>query len=516
MTMPLDKFENSTELRQLLVAVALGDATDAQAQRLNELLLGDENLRHEAARFFEEEAVLRREFALLGRVVEFHNPPERESRDKCAPSPAASSGCEARSRKVPWQRTYLAVALLVCAIAGAIWFERQSSTSAPGEAMTHELAPSPHINSTSPLQRVLPLTASGSILSPVTHVSWSGPRFASELSANPPNSPMRKGVIPFTSAFGRPAEGFMVCLQPNTLMDLVVAADSDGENALAVIEFDGVGMPTGRRISFSNSAGNGAADAVVNGKLTTITKKGRLGIWSERNDSASPRYYLFTGVHKLLNRSADDSWHVSRLSPFVEEADLFHVGWDDSGMPPNGDKDLPQFPDEDFDDVSATIRIRKSHPELSQRPPGVHIHSKISANDADSRVASVSESDMYPFTVAAGQVAIVKVCSRSGAPIEIAVFEKGSDKLRWNCQQEKSHSPTLGICAIENNTTEPREFYLVGQKKTSSADGPPSTLPLFHSVLFEKESLITVGFDDVKKDSDFNTVRVDILTMDDL
>ena len=96
------------------------------------------------------------------------------------------------------------------------------------------------------------------------------------------------------------------------------------------------------------------------------------------------------------------------------------------------------------------------------------------------------------------------------------MFEKGSDKLRWHCRQEKAHSPTLGICAIENNTLQPQEFYLVGQKKPPNAQARSSPHPLLHSVLFEKESLVTVGFDDVKKVSDFNTVRVDILTMDEL
>ena len=211
---------------------------------------------------------------------------------------------------------------------------------------------------------MLPLTAS--ILTPVTRVSWSGPRFASELNNEPLASTMREGVTSFTSAFGRPAQGYMVCLRPGAFLDLVVAADSDGENALAVIEFDGAGRPTGRRLSYSNSAGEDDPDPAGAGKFSTLTKKGRLGIWTERNDSAAPRYYFFTGVHKLLNRAADDSWHVSRLSAFVDEPDLFHIGWDDSGMPPGGDKDQSQIPDDDFDDVNATVRIRKLKPEPSR------------------------------------------------------------------------------------------------------------------------------------------------------
>jgi hypothetical protein len=324
---------------------------------------------------------------------------------------------------------------------------------------------------------------------------------------------MREGVTSFISAFGRPAEGYMVCLRPDALLDLVVAGDAEGENALAVIEFDANGRPTGRRISFSNSAGDNAPGSAAPGRALSATKKGRLGIWTERNDSAAPRYYLFTGVHKLLNRSSDDSWHVSRLTAFVEEPELLHIGWDDSGMPFVGDKDLVQFPDYDYDDVTATIRIRESVADSGRRPGGVHVYSKTIALTDEPAHASPGESDHYQFSVAPGHAAIVKVCSRSGAPVEVAVFEKESDKLEWGCKKGKSPSPTLGICAIENATSQPREFYLVGQKNESAADSQKKSLPLAHSVLLEQEEFVTVGFHDDKLNTDFDKVRVDILMM---
>jgi len=327
---------------------------------------------------------------------------------------------------------------------------------------------------------------------------------------------MREGVTSFISAFGRPAEGYMVCLRPDALLDLVVAGDAEGENAAAVIEFDANGKPTGRRVSFSNSAGENVSNAAVPGRLLPATKKGRLGIWTERNDSAAPRYYLFTGVHKLLNRSADDSWHVSRLTAFVEEPGLLHIGWDDSGMPFVGYKDLVQFPDYDFDDVTATIRIRESGSDSGRRRAGVHVYSKTVANTDEPGSVSANESNRYQFCVAPGHAAIVKVCSRSGAPVEIAVFEKRSDKLQWRCKKGKSPSPTLGICAIENSTSRPREFYLVGQRNEPAADSRTTSLSLANSVLFEQEEFVTVGFHDNKLKSDFDKVRVDILTLDEM
>jgi hypothetical protein len=518
MTKLLEEPEFAADVSQLLAAVMLGDATDAQIGRLNDLLLRDELLRQHAAKFLEEEAVLRREFEVLDRVVEFHNPLAKDRREETTLSIKPTDICETRFQKIRRQLLFLATAVLITGVIGAIWSERWSGPSAENQSADdadfRALPLSQSGEGASP-GRPMPAVAA-SMLSPVTYVSWAGPRFAAELDSEPLTSTMQEGVVSFTSAFGRPAQGYMVRLQPNSFLDLIVAADAEGENALAVIEFDRAGRPTGRRLSFSNSAGQDKLARDGSGKFSTLTKKGRLGIWTERNDSAGPRYYLFTAVHKLLNRSVDDSWHVSRLLAFVEQPDLFHIGWDDSGMLSTGDQDRIHIPDDDFDDVSATIRIRKSNSEPSERVTGLHVYSKTAAYEADSNQLAVAESSGYPFSVAPGHVAIVKVCSRSGAPVDIAVFEKEAGKLQWHCRKESAYSPTLGICAIENNTREPRKFILIGQVKAPIAGAQTSLRRLNHSVLFEKEELVTVGFDDGKKLSDFDRVKVDILTMGDL
>jgi hypothetical protein len=519
MTKPIEQSEFADEVSELLTAVVLGDATDAQISRLNELLLREEALRHHAARFLEEEAVLRREFQVLDRVVAFHKPVGKDLCGEISLSNEATAVCETRLEKKRRQLLFLAVAVLICALVGTIWFERRSSTSAVNhlteDADSRTLPMNQSGEGASP-QNQMPLAAS--MLSRVTYVSWAGPRFASDLSAEPLTSSLREGVIPFTSAFGRPAQGYMVCLQPRAFLELVVAADADSENSLAVIEFDRSGRPTGRRLTFSNSAGEDkrAPDA---GKFSTLTKKGRLGIWTERNDSAGARYYLLTAVHKLLNRSVDDSWHVSRLLSFVEEADLVHIGWDDSGMLSTGDQDHIHIPDDDFDDVSATIRIRNPNLESTRRA-GAHVYSKTAQYESGLDRTAVSDLDRYAFSVAPGRVAIVKVCSRSAALVEVAVFEEVSGKVKWRCRKEGSRSPTLGLCAIENNTPDPKNYIVVGQTKAPTGPateiGSTSSRQLSHSILFDKEGLVTVGFDDGKKVSDFDRVKVDILTVGDL
>jgi hypothetical protein len=505
---PVEKSEFDAELSLLLSAAALGEATGAQVARLNELLLQDESLRNQAARFFEEEAVLHREFQVLGRVVDFHTP-RSDSRDENGIANSPEGSCEPRSCNSGRQRMFLAVAVLLSASIVALWLGHRARSIAMNAASDAESSVSGANDRTLP--RAAPLTAS--ILTPVTYVSWSGPRFATHINARPLSSTMREGITSFTSAFGRPAQGYMARLQPDSLLDLIVTADADGENALAVIEFDESGRPTGRRISFSNSAGEDDLDPAGSGKFSTLTKKGRLGIWTERNDGASPRYYLFTGVHKLLNRSADDSWHVSRLLAFVEEPGLFHIGWDDSGMHSSGDQDYLHIPDDDFDDVSATIRIRASKREQIPRLSGVHVYSTTPTSSAEWKNTALGVLAGHLFSVPAGEVAIVKVASRSGRPVQVGVFEKEAGKLLWQCSKEKSRSPTLGVCAIENKTPEAHEFYLVGKESGSAGAG---TSQMSHSILFEKEELVTVGFENGKQDTDFNRLKVDILTMGDL
>ncbi len=233
MTESLEESVFAAELSQLLTAAALGDATDGQMARLNDLLLQDASLRHQAARFFEEEAVLRREFQVLGRVVEYHTPLKDAAK---AVSSARDADCDTQECSSGWRRMFLAVAVLMCASMATLWLAHRARTAAIGTESETESGL--RLN-----ERELPLTAS--ILTPVTYVSWSGPRFATDINARPLTNTMREGTIPFTSAFGRPAEGYMVCLQPDSLLDLIVTADADGENALAVIEFDESGRPTG-------------------------------------------------------------------------------------------------------------------------------------------------------------------------------------------------------------------------------------------------------------------------------
>ena len=513
MSQPAASSELSAELHQLLVAAVLGAATATQIARLNALLRSDTQLRHEAARFLEEEAVLRREFTMLDRVVDFHKLPLKPAGNVAGPPPQGMV-CRGTVWQQLRQRLFLAVALLLSLSIAVLALKQATPTSDSEFASDTHAAALPlgdGMELAAANQHPLPIAAS--ILTPVTHVSWSGPQFATWPASDPPTAKIREGVVSFTSAFGRPAKGYVLCLPPGALLDVVAAGDAEGENALAVIEFDAYGRPTGQRVSFSNSAGEGPVNSPLDPQVSPMTKKGRLGVCTQRNDGTSPRYYLFTGVHKLLNRSADDSWHVSKLAAFVEEPGLLHLGWDDSGMPAPGDCDLVQHPDNDFDDVTATIRLTDPA-QASLRTSAIRFYSKSAVEPLSTEPSAVS--DRYQFSVAPGQVAIVKVCSRSGAPVELSVVEKDSGRLRWQCIKKDATSPNLGVCAIENRTSQPQTYCLVG-RKLQPENAANSGAVLKHSVLFEQEQFVTVGFDDGDQlATDFYKVRVDILTMDQL
>lgn len=71
---PTPAHADAPMLRRILASVALGDALAEDWDALNELLVKDEDARRFASRHFEEEASLRREFALFDRVAAFSMP----------------------------------------------------------------------------------------------------------------------------------------------------------------------------------------------------------------------------------------------------------------------------------------------------------------------------------------------------------------------------------------------------------------------------------------------------------
>ncbi|MCI0335497.1 MAG: FecR family protein [Planctomycetes bacterium] len=135
--------ENVAELRTLLVATVLGDASEAELARLNDLLLSDAQARDFAAEFLADESLLRRQFEMLGRVADFHNPPIAaltRSGDSVGFQPAApyrragneSHGSGRNVARIAAYFLLLAASVLVAVGTIAIWKPGQTGQARNG------------------------------------------------------------------------------------------------------------------------------------------------------------------------------------------------------------------------------------------------------------------------------------------------------------------------------------------------------------------------------------------------
>lgn len=140
------------ELRTLLTAIVLEDATDAQWDRLNQLLLANAEARWFASRFLEEESTLRRQFDLLGRVVSFHTPvgpacrrseadatPESELREQLSINTVSDPSRALRRSMVV--ALALAASVIVLAGAAALWIDRGGLARGSDQSAPRALRP---------------------------------------------------------------------------------------------------------------------------------------------------------------------------------------------------------------------------------------------------------------------------------------------------------------------------------------------------------------------------------------
>jgi hypothetical protein len=424
----------------------------------------------------------------------------------------------------------LAASLMAIVVGGALWSLRHQV----GADQVADGDSSPPLNlELAPLSAVL----AGDLLLPqVTKVSSSGPIFARRLG-NPLSVEMRDGVTPYFAIDGRHAEGYMVRLPPGGTLSLVAAANAGAENALSVIEFDGRAQPTGRRMSFSNRTVEPLAVADAgDGPSSPNLTLGPIGVMSEENMSGEPRYYFLTSVHKL-ERFPEDAWHVSRMALMLRGDQFVHLGWDDSGTILEGDA-VEHVPDEDYDDLTATIRIDTSEKlslDVPQELRFVAAHLDYSRrllpntnNDrqlgivgpGEKSSANASENELlaarnggYLFAVAPGADLVVQVSSRAQVPMSFVVVEEETGRVRWQCEHLQPRAKNMGICAIENRTTRAQQFRLVCLHHPTDTQSLDSWQASRHKVLFEQRGFVNIGFDDGRADASSAKVNVSLITM---
>jgi hypothetical protein len=319
----------------------------------------------------------------------------------------------------------------------------------------------------------------------------------------------------------------MVHLPPGAILDLMVAADADGENALSVIEFTRDGRPIRRSISFSNSMAEAAAESGLTGIAAARTRFGPIGTWSERNNSARSRYFLFTCVHKLVVKSMDDSWHVSRLSVMLDDSELTHIGWDDSGLYRGSDGE--HVPDDDYDDLSATIRVHSGDQQRYPSSEGLRfIAGKEVARTVPANLDSVNvgmpildaaepitggATKGFPFSVAAGEAVVIKITNRVAVPISIAILERQTGQLRWICEHFRPRLANIGFCAIENDTMNAEEFVLVCRQKSRLGEAQEPWRASPFSLLSEQNAFTSLKFESGQRADSYENLKVELLRL---
>jgi hypothetical protein len=214
-------------------------------------------------------------------------------------------------------------------------------------------------------------------------------------------------------------------------------------------------------------------------------------------------------VHKLLNRSEDDSWHESRLSVQLEEPNLAHVGWDDSGMADVNDPGATQVPDLDFDDLIATIRIHRTGAKSDNRQSDVRVLPE--SEPVTTAVSTVEEG--FPLSVGAGEAVFVKVTNRFRTSATIAVVEKKTGRVWWSYAPAEAASSNTGVCALENTTLDRREFVVVGGRVSEAGKSTQISIPMKPSIRFQQDAFTSLVFEEGPDNPDFDDVKVDLVTM---
>ena len=316
---------------------------------------------------------------------------------------------------------------------------------------------------------------------------------------------LSQGIAGLGKFNNKDAGGYIVALPPGAVLNLTVHADAVGENALSVIGLDRQGQTTGEVVSFSNQANSASPE---NGS----TIYGRIGIWSEFNDSSVTKFYLLTGLHHMLTESGSMDWQVTDFQAFLELPHLIHIGWDDTDWTPKTLGAMP--PDKDYDDITVTVRIDGVDRDETSLSNTVLTYPE-KEQDAG-QLKSQSPKKEYPITVLPGEGAILTVSSKAHYESELAVIERDSRRVWWRRQNKSGEESHLGVYVIENYSAEPIDFLLIGRHRVDDADQDAP----WHASSYQKrldddvsrrDHCQMIGFEDFGGEvDDFNDIRVNI------
>lgn len=330
----------------------------------------------------------------------------------------------------------------------------------------------------------------------VTHTTWQPPRQTDQDSERRLTAQLIEGAVRMMPFNGKDAGGYVLKLPPGAVLELNTYADADGENALAIIELDSRGEPTGQLVSFGNRG------AQISGKRSRIY--GHLGSWSDVNETNADKFYLLTGLQHVIRPKEEPIWYVAGFKVFVNRSNLLHIGWDDTGS--ESHEMSTDLRDKDFNDLTATLRI--TFPNINSVPPANEVEI-VDPEQPDVIAQEIApellSQDGFDLQVLPGEGVIMNVSSACFYGGSLTLVERDTGKVwrRWDNQDgELSH---LGVLLIENNTLEPLDFHLVGNHRIGKSK---QELASRHKLLWYDELWQIVGFDDSKADEDWNDLRV--------
>lgn len=487
---------NLAELEKLVSELYDGGLSDADMARLEQLLVDNPTLQDEYCGLVNTHVAL----TVAGTsTVENERPQAPQSQALCgtpdankdtpaAPAPSYSTSKRPYSFNI-WHMAALAATVLLAAIGWQQWTGSQGQDSLLTQDPSGSHAWNSGLNS----------------LPTITHVSWEGPSFTADSDYWQPVAAVSGGAISLQQDEGEAADGYLFSLQPGMEVELVASCDATGQNSLSITEITYDAKPSTKKLTFHNKGDQDGPKPLHANPSAKNRKYGVLGRWSEVNTTARPRYFLLTGVHKLVDLYPDDEWRVSEMGVLLETNSVIHVGWDDSGPAPVERGEAYQQ-DQDYDDLAAYLFFS---PIGAATPRTADDFQVVSPHQVPDLVIPVGATNGMEFELPPGATVVVKAIADATDPNALAVVDSATGEILWASAKDEPGNSYLGTTAVQNTSHELKQMRLVGMNRPKS--DPENWVPSQMRVSYSQPNFFIVGFEDSERDDDFNDIRASLL-----
>lgn len=456
------------EIERLLSDIADDGATPERTTRLQELLLNRPDLQGYYARVVALHTLLKYEFDLTAQqfapLLDDHRSSERADGSR-------GGAPKSRSRKIRLTMLLALAAGVMAVLAGGYWLNSAGEFPPSGRTIAAEEPVAAKMETLAVLRSVTQ-TAVSEVTLPARAALNSGLTLCS-------------GAVWITRSAGQLERGYMVELPPGAAINVAVDADAGTQNALAVIELDAAGAPTGNVMFFRNDKNLSEDRILVGGDA--------IANWSQRNNGLTPKYYLFTSIHKP-QKSRDDRWRLSDYAVLLNTANVTYLGWDDSGYTSAANPTSEDyFVDKDYDDISAIIQIRDARAAAESSDSILFAPQRLTGVAAEPSAASAANA----FTVRPGHAALIRISGRAGWQNAVEIVDRKSSEVLWRHQRTAKTPLTPEVYLIRNSSAEVQEYYVRAMHKEAVVSGAEMPwLPSDSKILRDQSPSLVLGFED--------------------